>query len=210
MATKVGYNADIYIAAPASVAFAATEATTTSDRITYTITATAKRYWDRSVAVTVQTSPDGVTWGTVTVGFTIQYVGGKVIFTVQQAVGTQVRLTTGSYLPVSQLGQGREWTLDASAAMLDTSIFGSAWKTRIAGPIEAHAKLTRWWLDGYFATANNLTNLVVIVLYVDQPTGSRYEGFAYLKRDSIKAAVAGVVDEPLEFDFTGNVYYLAS
>src|ERR1041385_1567427 len=99
MAAIAGYKADLSIASGVGTTFS-NEATSTADLTTYQITDVTKRYWDLTTALTVQTSPDGVTWTTVTNGFQVGYAGGLIIFPAAQAVGTQVRVS-GKYLAIS-------------------------------------------------------------------------------------------------------------
>lgn len=65
MAAVAGYNSSILVTSPPSVSFT-DEATTTSDFTTYTITNSAKRYFDPTVAVVVQEGHDEVQTATVT------------------------------------------------------------------------------------------------------------------------------------------------
>src|SRR6185437_12827034 len=105
MAALVGYQADLYMASGTSVTFTNEVMTDSGDHKTYTVATgnTAHRYWDDQSALTIQTSPDGVTWTTQTTGFTVRYCGGVVTFTTVDAT-REVR-ASGKYLPISQVGQ---------------------------------------------------------------------------------------------------------
>lgn len=209
MAVTVGQKAAIYLASPPAVTFAAEATTPDAARLTYTITNAAKRYWDKDTAVTVERSTDaGVTWAAVPASqYTLQHVGGKVIFGAAQAVGTLIRVS-GSYLPVSQLAEAREWSLDTSVDTVETTTLGAAWKTQAAILRSASVKLSRWWVDSWFL--DQLANRLVVVLYVDSAVGSRYEGYARLKADSVKVAAAGLVEEDLSLELEGDLYYVAA
>ena len=124
MATA-GYNSQVLIASLPSVAFT-NEATTTSDRTTYTISNAAHRYFDKSVPVVTQTSPDGTTWTTVTVGFQLFRANARVVFTSQQPVGTQVRFQSGNYFPYAQLAEAAMCDVAFKLNAEDTTTFASA------------------------------------------------------------------------------------
>src|SRR4051812_24967950 len=78
MGALAGYKASITITSSPSVATTNEAMTDSGDHTTYSITNTAKKYWDRSVTLTIQKSTNGgTTWNTVT-NYTVQYVGGSV------------------------------------------------------------------------------------------------------------------------------------
>src|SRR5258708_37235189 len=124
MATA-GYNSAALTHSLPSVALS-NEATTTSDRTTYTISNAAHRYFDKSVPVFTQTSPDGTTWTTVTVGFQLFRANARVVFTSQQPVGTQVRFQSGNYFPYAQLAEAAMWNVAFKLNTEDTTTFQSA------------------------------------------------------------------------------------
>lgn len=206
MAVLQGYNASIQIASGTSVAFANEATTANADRTEYAIHDAAKRYWDRLAVFAVERSTDnGTTWNVVpTSEYALIHVGGLVKFASAQAAGTLVRVS-GRYLPVSTVGQAKEWSLDLSLNMEDASVFGDGWKTYTPLQASASASLSRWWLDGAFLGL--LRSLMVLILYLDATR--RYEAYAYLTRDSVQAATSGNIEEPLEFEIDGQVFYRA-
>jgi len=282
MAVKTGIGAAIYVASLPSVAFTDVAANPDADYKIYTISDAAKRYWDKAVAVVVESSTNvgaaTPTWTQETSGFSVQHVGGKIIFAAAtttavtgEAVGTGGGLTTtfklahspvvpnsqtvyvagvaktegtdytfddwtgtitfatapaagaaitanytyykavrvdGAYLPISQLGEAKEWTLDADVKILDATKLGDAWEVKVAGQKSASVKLSRWWIDGFFL--GQLTNPLVVVLYVDSTAGTRYEGYARLKSDSVKTAADALVEEDISLEIDGEVYYVAA
>jgi len=209
MAVKTGIGAAIYVASLPSVAFTDVAANPDADYKIYTISDAAKRYWDKAVAVVVERSTDsGVTWTTVPASeYTVQHVGGKIIFAVAQAVGTLIRVD-GAYLPISQLGEAKEWTLDADAKIIDATKFGDTWEVKVVGQRSATVKLGRWWMDGFFLS--QITNPLVVVLYIDATAGTRYEGYARLKADSVKTAANALVEEDLNLEVDGELIYVAA
>lgn len=207
MATKTGYSADLYITSTPSVAFTAEATTATTPLTVYAITNAAKRYWDRGVTVLVEFSTNGgSTWATQAAGtYTLNYVGGVVTFPSAQAAGTIIRVS-GNYYPYAQLGGGKEWDLTVDGNLVDTTTFGSGgWKSFTPVIKGGTVKMSRWWLDSSMLA--NLANPLVAILYVNQAAGTRYDGFVRLKASSVKTAVAGVVDESLEFALDGAINF---
>ncbi len=123
-------------------------------------------------------------------------------------VGRQVR-ATGKYLPISQIGQAYNWEVSPTANIMDVTTFsGGGWKQKIAGLHDASAKASRYFLDGTFFGL--LGGRFVVIFYVAQAAGTRFEAFAWLKSDPTKVGVDAVVDEELDFDIDGTIYFMAS
>lgn len=208
MTALAGFQADLYMASGTSLAFTNEVMTNSGDNMTYTVATgnTAHRYWDDKSALTIATSPDGITWTTVTTGFSVRYCGGVVTFT-SAVAGRQVR-ASGNYLPISQIGQAYDWELSPSANIYDISTFGNGWKTKLAGMKDASAKASRYFLDGTFF--NLLGGRFVIIFYVAFTAGTRFEAYAWLKTTPEKVGVDAVIAEELDFEIDGPLYYQAS
>ena len=212
MSQLAGYNADLFIAGVAGSGSAFThEATTAVIALTeYQITSTSKRYWDPTVALVVETSPDGTNWTAVTSGFQVAYAGGVIRFPVAQGAGTQVRVS-GAYLTASVLGQSKEWDLALLLDTPDTTVFTagttlSAWKTCVAALKDATVTVARYQLDGYFIpTVADHGTFYILVLYTDYANGKHIDCLARMTADAIKNAVAGVIEESLTFKTTGMI-----
>lgn len=204
-----GLNGDVYITG-SSVAFTNEAMTDSGDETTYYITNTSKRFWDDSVSFTVQTSPDGVTWTTQSVStYTIQYVGGAVIFHSAQAGGTQCRVS-GSYLTASQAALAYSWELSPARKMNNYVIFGSTWEGNVPSTGNMSVKVARYWSDAAFASALTANTKLVLVLFVDSTIGTlgaRWEAFAFLKETPQKTPVDALVTEDATFQITGQPFY---
>ena len=212
MSAIAGYAADLLIAGVAGSGSAFThEATTAVIALTeYQITSTTKRYWDPTVALTVETSTNGVDWTAVTSGFQVAYAGGVILFPVAQPSSTQVRVS-GAYLTASALGQSKEWDLSVSMDTPDSTVFTagtslSAWKTCVAALKDASVTVSRYQLDGYFVpSVADKGTFYVLVLYTDYANGKHVDCLARMTADSIKTAVSGVIEESLTFKTTGMI-----
>lgn len=203
-----GYTSQVLIASLPSVAFT-NEATTTSDRITYTITNAAHRYFDKSVPVVTQTSPDGTTWTTVTTGFQLFRCNARVVFTSQQPVGTQVRFASGNYFPYAQIAEAASCEVAFKMNTDETTTFASATassggKSFTPTTLEATLKYNSFW-----ASNGRLASLVArdyLIVSFQSPTGNRYEGFCYASDAGIKDDVNKVVTKDLVFQLTDEFF----
>lgn len=203
-----GYTSQVLIASLPSVAFT-NEATTTSDRITYTITNAAHRYFDKSVPVVTQTSPDGTTWTTVTTGFQLFRCNARVVFTSAQPVGTQVRFASGNYFPYAQIAETASAEVAFKMNTDETTTFASATanngaKSFTPTTMEATLKYGSFW-----ASNGRLASLVArdyLIVSFQSPTGNRYEGFCYASDAGIKDDVNKVVTKDLVFQLTDEFF----
>lgn len=209
MAFVAGYQASVFITSDASSVSMTNEGLTDSgDHTTYTVTNAAHRYWDDTAVPVVQTSPDGTTWTTQAANtYTVQYVGGKIIWNSAKASGTQVRLSSGGkYFAYSTFAQGNSAELDASPDMLDVSVFGGGRaKQYIPGQSGGKFSLKAFWIDGTFLQMIKDGFKLIFSMAVDGT--HRYEGYSYTSGDKISTPVGGVVGEDLEFQVTGSWYY---
>lgn len=203
-----GYSSQVLIASLPSVAFT-NEATTTSDRITYTISNAAHRYFDKSVPVVTQTSPDGSVWTTVTVGFQLFRANARVVFTSQQAVGTQVRFQSGNYFPYAQIAEAASCEFSGKMNTEDTTTFASATASNGAKSftptlLEGTLKYGSFWINN--ARVASLVARDFLIVSFQTPPGNRYEGFCYASDCNIKDDVGKVVTQDLVFQLTDEFF----
>lgn len=206
MAAIQGYLGAVYVKTGASAAFT-NQATTNvgGDLKTYEITDTTKRYWDTRQPVTVQTSPDGITWTTVTTGFKIEYPGGRVVFNTAQAAGTQVRVSASAYT-VSSIAAMFNWQMDIERDTEDTPTFGSAWNDVTPLIPKASGSCEWYWADGQFFSRMGDSEMV-FALYTNSTNKYRYEFYGTFTKSASKTPVDGVVTESLDFQSSGPIYY---
>lgn len=101
------------------------------------------------------------------------------------------------------------WELSPSANILDVSVFGGGgWKQKLSGLHDASAKASRYFLDGTFFGL--LGSRFVVIFYVAQAAGARFEAFAWLKSDPTKVGVDAVIEEELDWEIDGTLYFQAS
>jgi hypothetical protein len=209
MTAVAGHTGAIYYTNNASSVSMTNEAMTDSgDHTTYTVTNAAHRYWDDTAILTVQTSPDGSTWTTQSSTlYTVQYVGGKIIWNSAQANGTQVRISTGGkYYAYTTFAQGTDWEFDGQVEMLDTTVIGGGRaKSYIPGLLTGKFSMKAFWVDNTFL--NNIQTGFRLIFSGSTNGTKRYEAYVYTSADKVKDTVNKTVDEDLEFQVTGAWYY---
>jgi hypothetical protein len=184
----------------AATAFTNEATTKNGDFTRWTITAATKRYWDKDTAVTVKKNG-----GTITTGFTIEYVGGVIVFN-PAILTSDVITVSGKYWTVSQVGGFFNWSLDAAVATEEATAFGDSFKGYVPTLAEWSGSAEKYWGDAAFLTA--LGTEVVVVLYADASSSyARYEGFAVITADGAETPVDGLITETIDFTGNGALYY---
>jgi hypothetical protein len=201
MARLTGNIAAFFVQTGSPVAFT-NEATTTSDRLTYRISNRAKRYFDRNTSIVVR-----VNGNVITSGYTVNYLLGAVTFSTQMATTDTVTIS-GAYIPVAEVGQGYEWSLEISANEVDATDFSSAdFKSSVIIDKEATAKFSWWWGDEAFFNALNSQSSVIISLFTDDTTSlARYDCYAIPVASSVNADANELITEEIEFKVLELIY----
>jgi hypothetical protein len=215
MAAVAGYQANIYITTNgASTTLPGNEVLTDSgDHITYYDPNPARWYWDDGFAPVVQidTVGDGAHYNTVSAStYTVQYVGGKIIFNSANTAITLVRISSGAkYWPYTTLALGRDWVHDGERQFLETTVFvgpgGSRAKTYIPTLSTSTFQCKLFWADGTYLS--DITSGFRCIISGVTPTNNRYEAYAFVKSDKIHPVLAGGVEEDVAFQHTGFWYY---
>lgn len=215
MAALAGYGGSVLITSSPNVALTNENLTDAGDHKTFNEPTASKRYWDRTATFTVQTAPDGSTWTTANPStYTIRYLTGQVVFA-SAITGTtpSCRISSGAYLAYSTFGNMKSWEATPMIDLLDSSVFGSKWKQYLPSLQGADVKLDQFWADGTFLTIiNNSTtpNLFVISMLTGRNAGERFEGFAHLKQTDIKLSVSALIEEGLDIQIDGQLYFFPS
>lgn len=206
MAGLKGYDARILAADGTPVSFS-NEATTDVGGLhtTYEITNTAKRYWTDAVSVVVQRDTGGGYVTVATTEYTLEHVGGRVVFLVAQGASDAVRVS-GSYLPTTTVAGGTEWTADVEKSTADDAEFGDEWENPVAMMGKASGSLKLKWADAaWFARLDAGTKLVLI-LKMSATSGSRFETYALISKDSIAQSLTDLVREEISWTGKGRIY----
>lgn len=205
MAGLKGYDARILAADGTPVSFSNEACTDTGDQTTYEITNTAKRYWDDATSVVVEVDDGGGYDVIATTEYTLEHVGGRVVFNTPLAPSDDVRVD-GAYLPVSSVAGGTEWSADIEVSTVDDSEFGDEWEvpTTMMGKSSGSLKL-KWADQAWFDRLDAGTKLV-LVLKASETSGTRYETFALITKDSIAQSLTDLVREEISWTGKGRIY----
>jgi hypothetical protein len=184
----------------ASVAFTVEATTGNATYTRYAITNAAKRFWDDTVVPVVKKN------GTVvSSGFSIEYAGGVVVFN-PAILNTDVIIVGGNYFNIVQCATFFNWKLDIDQDLKEVTTFASnGWKEQLATVKGWNASADGYWADGTFAGL--LGKNIILSLYVDYSGNKRYEGYVYIKKNSITEPVDDVVKENVDITGDGALYY---
>ena len=167
------------------------------------MTATPSFTGGSSPGVAIAELQAGSTWATAS-GFTLYRCNARVVFAVAQAQGTQVRFSSGSYMPLVTLGNGTVIDFAGKIAMLDGTVFNTPGVyTYVPGLLTATLKLTGWWVNT--ARAANLQNRDLLFISFTLPSTNRYEAFCYVSDCGLKSDVKALVGEDLSFQLTDEL-----
>lgn len=166
----------------------------------YAITDTGMRYWDKGTPVLVE-----VSGSSVLTGFSIEYAGGVVVF--DTPLGElDVVTVSGAHLTVDQAGGFFNWTSDLGMDISEITSLGNDWKEHLATVKEFRASAEKYWGNEDFF--DRLGSEMIIVLYIDPDTiKARYEGFGIIDSDGVEVSVDDVINETIEIQGTGPLYY---
>lgn len=200
-----GFNSQVLVTSQPAIALSNEPTTDAGDHKTYTITNQSKRYLDKSTAVVVQTSPDGTTWTTVTTGFVLYTVNARVVFTVAQSGTTQVRLASGKYFAVAQIGEAASADFNAKMDTAETTVFNTTGtKSFIPTLLNGTLKCNTFWANP--ARVNNLIARDTLVVSFQTPTGNRYEGYCFVSDSNLKTDPKSAVTDDVSFMLTDQFF----
>jgi len=184
----------------APVSFSDKPCTGDAERKRYQITDANLRYWDPDTPITVKKKGS-----VVTTGFTLEYVGGFVVFDTALGVDDTVTVS-GKSLKLVQAGGFFNWSVDGDADDAEATTFASqGWKEFKRTLIGWSGSAEAYWGDKQFF--DSLGKTVVVKLFIDAgPSQSCLEGFAIINGDGIENPVDGLVQESIDFTGTGPLY----
>ena len=206
---KAGKNARIKVMSDASAVPFTSEATTAdASRIEYRITNRTKRYWSRTTPVVVETSPNGSTWTVVTSGYRIAHAGGKIMFYVPRATGTQVRVS-GAFVAVTTVAEVREYTMSGTNALVDVTVLESdGWRKQLSTIRGASGSLTGFYNVNNLLQDKLLSGTALVVeLDVDSSdnNGEYFAFYALLASQELSVAVDGAVGTSVPWESDGDI-----
>jgi hypothetical protein len=171
-----------------------------AERKRYQITDAILRYWDPDSPITVKKNGSAIT-----TGFTLEHVGGYVVFDTALSAGDTVTVS-GKAFTLIQAGGFFNWSVDGDAEDAEKTTFASqGWKEFERALIGWSGSAEAYWGDTRFF--ESLGKTVVLKLFIDTgPSQSCLEGFAIINGDGIENPVDGLVQETVDFTGTGPLY----
>lgn len=157
-------------------------------------------YWDPDYPVLVEVNEEPVPSG-----FTLEHVGGYVVF--DEALDAEDEVTvSGKALTLTQAGGFFNWSIDLDGEDADATTFASGGWKEFARTLKGWSgSAEAYWGDTQFF--NSLGKTVVVKLFVDAgPAKDCLEGFAIINGDGIENPVDGLVQETVDFTGTGPLY----
>ena len=192
-------------------------ATLSTDTVTLTIGATAKRHWDSASTLPRVYSSTSTGTALSTTKFAVNHAQGKVVFKTAQS-STKTWKVDVAYLVTSYLTGGRNWSLDTETDALDITTFSTLstantkWRSFKPGLQKWAAKIDRLISSGdtgplgYDRLAAASSNLIV-ELVVSGTGREKYEGRARVHMDNVGVDIDGLITEGLELEGHGALYY---
>ena len=171
---------------------------------------TTMRWWRPESPITVSTASGTTSTEVAASAYTRRDLGGIVAFNAA-IPGDSTVVVSGTYYPMSQVGGFRDWEFSMSRDMIDVSRQGSGgWEESVAGIASAEVSADGFWTDDYFANTVNPTVKWLVVCYVDQTAGARYEAQTYLTSYDVSTEYDGVAEESVSFQCTEVPRYYAT
>lgn len=158
----------------------------------------------------------GQAFTTITTGFALQYVGGKVIYTIAQVVGTYVRISSGKYRVYAAIAGAKAWGYDVEReekenTEMTTNSTPTIWRTFRMGLLSGTFKLGAWFADStYFDLISQDISLIISLVFDASTSLPRIEAEVLMKKDSIAVMLSDLDTEDLEFRINGPVYLVTT
>lgn len=174
------------------------EVTTTTDDKTYIITNASKRIWNYNSVIVVKDS------GVVTTEkYTISRLTGSVVF---ETAVSRVITITGDYVLLTDVVQGKSFSLKASSDALDSTVFNSiGFKTFEAGNITGTVDIGKWLVVDSIFIDMILNGEIKVIEYYPNAGLDPIRMFGLMTTESANANVDGLIEESLSFQITREI-----
>jgi hypothetical protein len=172
-----------------------------AERTLYIIINENCRYLDKNSPVLVYVNDSEISSG-----FAVEHLGGAIRLSEPLDEEDEVTVS-GKSITVSQSGGFFNWSAELAADTADISTFeSSGWKENLPTINSFSAAAESYWADERLSA--RLGQELIVALYLDTGANTkRYEGYALISSDSIELSVDDIVNESLEFQGCGKLYY---
>jgi len=217
MAALSGRKARIRYTAAGAASSTNEAATLSTDLVTLSINATAKRHWDpTSTKPRVYSSTSTGTLLSAT-KYDVNYAQGKVVFRKSsEQSSTRVYTLDVDYLTASYLTGGRKWALEANVGMLDVTAFSTSatnaqWRSFKPGLADWNVSIERLISTGDtgpFAYDRLAAGTRVLTeLWAVGTGGEKYEGYGWVNKDGLSLEPGDRGMESVDVQGDGPLYY---
>jgi len=171
------------------------------------VTTTASLTGGTSPTVTIARVQAGGAYATITAGFTLYRVNARVKFTATQPIGTHVRLSSGKYFVVTEIGQAASGEFAGKMDTAETTVFSSTpAKSYIPTLLSGTFKASTFWVNKTFV--DMLLNRDLLIVAFDAAGGDKYEGYCFVSDSSLKDDPKAAITQDLSFQLT-NEFFMA-
>lgn len=177
-------------------------ATTAADGKTFQVAATSAQGepFDPLAAISVATSSGGAVSSTA---YTLYRLNGTVVFPTSS---TNAYTISGTYLPTAQVANAHGFSYDVSAATAETTVLGSAWKSRIQTVKDVSGSIDEYQDNANRATAvTSSSQPVAITFFIASTASFDARAFGFLSAHDLQSAVDGVVDGSVGFEGSADL-----
>ncbi len=196
---QAGYKAKV-LAQSSGVAFT-TEATTTSDNITYTLTDAAKRLFKFGASVVVYDSAV-----ITTESYKVLGLSGQIVF---ETATPRVITVSGTYVLTTEVATANAFTVVSTTEVIETTPFSeNGYKEFTPTLNTSNVDITRWYAsDDFFIDSILNKEVKILELYMDRTTNTPLLAYGLLTTDTTESSVEGAVSESLNYQITTEVNY---
>lgn len=192
-------------------------ATLSTDLRTLTINATGKRHWDYNSTLPRVYSSTSTGAALSAALYDVNHTQGKVVFRANMS-STKTYKVDVAYLTASYLTGGRNWEVDIETDVLDVTAFstvstGSAkWRQFKAGLQRWSARIGRLVSTGStgplaYDRLNAASSNLIVELVVNGTGQEKYEGRARIAGFDINSDIDALVEEGIQLEGVGTLYY---
>jgi hypothetical protein len=220
MSAFAGIAGDVWFSTSPSTALVSPESVQDSgDHIHYF--ADTHQAWDQTQTFTVQCSPDGTTWSTVT-DYEMYWPVGEVVFNTARTVGVNdhVQISAGHYFTLSQLSGAHAWKASAKAMTKDCTPFQASGnfatytatiksQTFSVDCYSQDARILNEMMTGVGST-NISGGIIVCALYWDKVGGQRWQFYALPSGVDTNVSANDIDKQSVRMSADGPLYIVTS
>lgn len=213
MARITGKNAAIFSVLAKTTVSSPQTMTDSGDHQNYTLP--PNLYWNPNLppAITKQTGGVGPFNPVSASAYTVDFVNGKITFTVANGATDVIQITGIEYSTLQQVGNMFDWTLDMKIAMADATAFQDQFESKLSTHRGWTATASGYHVSGFWFDLFNgtgpATAEVYVVFYPDGAALERFVGAGFIDM-MLDVKKDAAVTEKMTINGTGAIAHLTS